>query len=476
MHALVGVGARVDAASSGEEAIAVVRHHDADRPYDVIFMDWRMPGMDGIQAARLIKEDAQLKTRPAVVLVTAFGREEVREEAERIQMDGYLLKPVTASMLFDILVALFAAAGQDSTALAPLADRHADRLRGLRVLLAEDNEINQQIAVELLEGVGATVAVANDGVEAVRKVLSQPMPPTFDVVLMDLQMPEMDGYQATQKIRADPRFASFPIIAMTAHATIEERQKCLDAGMNGHVSKPIDPASLFDTLERLVDPTVKGAAVPLLEPARPAVADADEWPDVPGLNAADGLSRVAGNRTLYRKLLRRFSSTQADAARDIASALAENDRALAGRLAHTVRGVAGNIGAPAVQNAAAHLEKAIADAAPAAEIEVSRASLEECLTQLIQGLDAALEGADGEPAPAGDLGQVKEAVDELSRYLAESDGAAIPCFEAAAPHLRILFGPQEFEHFASLVENYAFSEAYDALMAAGERHDLAKRI
>ena len=134
MHALVGVCARVDAVSSGEEAIAAVRQHDSDRPYDVIFMDWRMPGMDGIQAARLIKEDPYLTTRPAVVLVTAFGREEVREEAERIQMDGYLLKPVTASMLFDTLVALFAGASHDRTALAPVGDRHADRLRGLRVL------------------------------------------------------------------------------------------------------------------------------------------------------------------------------------------------------------------------------------------------------------------------------------------------------------------------------------------------------
>ena len=177
VHALDGVCARVDAVSSGEEAIAAVRQHDSDRPYDVIFMDWRMPGMDGIQAARLIKEDPSLKTHPAVVLVTAFGREEIREEAERIQMDGFLLKPVTASMLFDTLVALFAGASQDRTALAPLGDRHADRLRGLRVLLAEDNEINQQIAVELLEGVGATVEVANDGLDAVRKLLSQPMPP-----------------------------------------------------------------------------------------------------------------------------------------------------------------------------------------------------------------------------------------------------------------------------------------------------------
>ena len=258
VHALDGFCARVDAVSSGEEAIAAVKQHDSGQPYDVIFMDWRMPGLDGIEAARLIKQDPELKTHPAVVLVTAFGREEVREEAERVQMDGFLLKPVTTSMLVDTLVGLFAGTGQDRTALAPAVDRHADRLRGVRILLAEDNEINQQIAVELLEGVGATVEVANDGVEAVRKMLEQPAPPNVDVVLMDLQMPEMDGYQATRKIRSDPRFASFPIIAMTAHATIEERQKCLEAGMNGHVSKPIDPSALFETLERFVAPTVKG--------------------------------------------------------------------------------------------------------------------------------------------------------------------------------------------------------------------------
>ena len=197
---------------------------------------------------------------------------------------------------------------------------------------------------------------------------------------------------------------------------------------------------------------------------------------MPGLNTAEGLLRVAGNKKLYRKLLRQFSNTEADAAQRIASALAENDRALAERLAHTVKGVAGNIGASAVQNAAANLEKAIAGSAPAAEIEVWRASLEECLAHLIHGLKTALEGADGEPAQAGDPGQVKAAVEQLSRYLAESDAAAIDYFESAAPHLRILFGAHEFEHFASLVENYAFSEAYEELMAAGERNDLTKKI
>ena len=178
------------------------------------------------------------------------------------------------------------------------------------MLLAEDNEINQQIAVELLQGVGATVEVANDGLEAVRKMLNQQVS-NFDVVLMDIQMPEMDGYQATKKIRSDPRFASFPIIAMTAHATIEERQKCLDAGMNGHVSKPIDPSSLFETVGALRDPNGKGRAVRRRARLHRAVAEADELPEVPGLNTAEGLVRVAGNKKLYRKLLRQFSNTEA---------------------------------------------------------------------------------------------------------------------------------------------------------------------
>src|SRR5205823_3163227 len=128
------------------------------------------------------------------------------------------------------------------------------RLRGARILLTEDNEINQQIAVELLEGAGATMKVANNGREAVEMLSNGPQPPPFDVVLMDLQMPEMDGYQATAKLRADRRFTSLPIIAMTAHATIEERTRCLAAGMNDHISKPIDPAMLFETVERFYKP------------------------------------------------------------------------------------------------------------------------------------------------------------------------------------------------------------------------------
>ena len=196
----------MDTVATGKEAIAAIQQHDATDPYDIVFMDWRMPGMDGLQTSRHIKSDETLKHPPAIVLVTAFGREEVREEAERLQLDGFLVKPVTKSMIVDTLVNVFAHEGE--AASATTEGEQAMRLRGARILLTEDNDINQQIAVELLEGTGATVTVANNGREAVEILSNGPQPPPFDVVLMDLQMPEMDGYQATAKLRSDARFAS----------------------------------------------------------------------------------------------------------------------------------------------------------------------------------------------------------------------------------------------------------------------------
>lgn len=292
---------------------------------------------------------------PAIVLVTAFEREAAREEAERLQLDGFLVKPVTKSMIVDALVNVFAREGEGASITTE--GEQAMRLRGARILLTEDNEINQQIAVELLEGTGATVMVANNGREAVEILSNGPQPPPFDAVLMDLQMPEIDGYQATANLRSDARFAALPIIAMTAHATIEERQRCLDAGMNDHVSKPIDPDNLFSTLMRWWRPrptqAVAAHAAPMM------AADEVLLPEIAGINFADGLRRVAGNRRLYRDLLRQFADKQCDAAAQISAALKGGDQKLAERVAHMVKGVAGNIGISEVQSAAQKLEKAI---------------------------------------------------------------------------------------------------------------------
>jgi CheY-like chemotaxis protein len=417
--------------------------------------------MDGLQTSRHIKSDETLSHQPAIVLVTAFGREEVREEAERLQLDGFLVKPVTKSMIVDTLVNVFSETeGQIASATE---GRQSVRLNGARILLAEDNEINQQIAVELLEGSGATVRVAGNGREAVDLLTSGPQPPPFDVVLMDLQMPVMDGYKATAMLRADARFAALPIIAMTAHATFEERQRCLDAGMNDHVSKPIDPENLFETVEKhclhralpaAPEPNVSAEAMP-----RPA-----EFPAIPGLDHADGLSRVGGNQMLYQKLLRQFAAQQASAVHEISAALAQRDTTLAERLAHTLKGVAGNIGAKPVHAAAGALEKLIRGGADSAEADPALQQLGAALDPLLQQLKASDLPAPDIPPPACapaafDPALIRGNAAELIKLLSEFDPGAADFIGAKGVALRPLFPDNEWTEFEMLVQNYSFAEA-----------------
>ena len=261
--ALEHVASRVDAVASGKEAIAAIQQHDATEPYDVVFMDWRMPGMDGLQASRHIKSDETLNHPPA-----HRARDRVRSRRSPRRSRAAATRWLSAQAGHQVhdrgySGERFCARGRGHCRLAQ--GGQDARLRGARILLTEDNEINQQIAVELLEGAGAKVNVANNGREAVETLSNGPQPPPFDVVLMDLQMPEMDGYQATAKIRSDARFSTLPIIAMTAHATMEERQRCLAAGMNDHVSKPIDPAFLFETLGRYYKPAENAAGPAIAE-------------------------------------------------------------------------------------------------------------------------------------------------------------------------------------------------------------------
>ena len=468
---LSNVASRVDAVASGREAIEAIQQRDATEPYDIVFMDWRMPGMDGLQASRHIKSDETLKHPPHIVLVTAFGREEVREEAERLQLDGFLVKPVTKSMIVDTLVNVFAEAGE-LTGMAT-EDKQAARLRGARILLTEDNDINQQIAVELLEGAGASVKIANNGREAVEILSSGPEPTPFDVVLMDLQMPEMDGYQATARLRADLRFKNLPIIAMTAHATIEERQRCLAAGMVDHLSKPIDPGNLFETVGKFYKP--KDAAAPTKQADARASQTSDGLPDIEGLDTKDGLARVAGNQKLYMKLLRQFAEQQGPVVAQIADALSRGDAALAERLAHTLKGVAGNIGAKSVQFAAGDLEKLIRGQARPEELASASGKVSAVLDPLLTGLRAALNAGSSQSAPSVetmasvDPDRSREAAARLLKLLAEFDAAAADFLEANQTALRPLFAGESWTQFEKSVQNYSFAEAQSQLEQASKK-------
>jgi two-component system sensor histidine kinase/response regulator len=460
---------RIDTAGSGTSAVTAVKKMDSQHPYDIIFMDWRMPGMDGLQASRLIKSDESLSHQPAIVLVTAFGREEVRDEAEHLHLDGFLLKPVTKSMLVDSLVSIFSTT-TDETISASEVGKETWNLQGLRILLAEDNEINQQIAVELLEGVDAKVDVANHGGEAIEKLYKYETPP-YDVVLMDLQMPDVDGYQATTKIRSDSRFADIPIIAMTAHATTEERERCISIGMNDHISKPIDPALLYGTLSRFYTPNVRAKIIEFEQAQRKKLED-QEPPTIDGLDTKDGMARVGGNKTLYMKLLRQFISQQASASTQIAGALETNDWSLAERLAHTVKGVAGNLGARELQQVAASLEKSIAAKSPTNVLETTRRNFTLVLDDFITHLRAAMP-----PEPQPQLEVVPEVDPERLRYLVGEMNANLNNFDPAASELleknrdafRSFFTPETFETFEKQVGNYSFADAVTILQEAAKQ-------
>jgi signal transduction histidine kinase/DNA-binding response OmpR family regulator len=453
----------VEAVASGKEALTEIKKQDRSSPYDIVFMDWRMPGMDGLQTSRHIKSDETLNRQPAIVLVTAFGREDIREETERLQLDGFLVKPVTRSMIVDSLVNIFAEPGDNQPKVNQHCGAADTRLAGARILLAEDNDINQQIAVELLEGAGAKVTVANNGRQAVEMLSDGAQLPTFDLVLMDLQMPEMDGYQATTKIRSEPRFSKLPIIAMTAHATIEERERCLAGGMIDHVSKPIDPAVLFETVGRHYRPPPQYSDAH--NRSEMAIPRADDGlPSIAGLDAMDGLARVGGNRKLYTKLLRQFAEEQGAVVSQMDAALGQGDFSLAERLVHTLKGVAGNIGAKAVQSSAGTLEKLIRNRANVTELESAKESVSAALDPLvarIQALNTTLspiqppDSTIAAPEPV----QSSEAAAHLNQLLTECDPAAADFVAANRASLRALFATETWPQFEKLVQDYSFADA-----------------
>lgn len=350
----------VEEASSGEQGLAMLEGAPRERPFRLVILDWNIERAGGACTGRRIQELYEAARRPKVLLAAAAGRDEESGEMEGACCDALVAKPVSAVRLFDAVLEAFGEL--DATRrIVSKEDEDADLARtiqGAHILLVDDNEINQQIAMELLEGAGLKVSVANNGLEAVERVKQDP----FDAVLMDVQMPVMDGYQATGEIRKDERFKRLPIIAMTASAMRQDREDAMAAGMNDHVSKPVDVKELFAALSRWIEPRAQVSADAKPEPQ--AAMDRSEdvmIPAIPGVDVEMGLKRANGNRKLYLRLLHKFHDEYANAANEIQEALKCGDRELARRLAHTIKGAAGAVGILEVQTAGNELETAIKD-------------------------------------------------------------------------------------------------------------------
>mgnify|MGYP000140755653 CR=1 FL=1 len=381
-------GFRAEQAVGGKEALTSINKAQKSDPYQLVLMDWMMPEMDGIKTSQAIQQDSAIEPAPKIVMVTAYGREEAIEGAGQVDIQGVITKPVTPS---NLLNAMMRAMGKEAISENRSASRRhesqeaIDHLQGANLLLVEDNELNQELAQELLEQNGMSVTLANNGLEA----LSLLREFSYDAVLMDLQMPVMDGYEATTRIRQQESLKGLIVIAMTANAMARDREKVLAVGMNDHIAKPLDVNEMFKTLAKWITP--KNTSASNNKPGYPKDVEASEFPplELPGIDTEAGLAITQGNHKLYLKLLNKFYEGQMDFMdRFNISRSNKEDTMAAERCAHSLKGVAGNIGANALMNAAAELEQACMESATDKIMGEKRVVVQQSLSQVLTSLSA----------------------------------------------------------------------------------------
>jgi CheY-like chemotaxis protein len=471
-------GLDVHTAASGEQALETLHGAAPQHPFQLVLMDWRMPGLDGLETSSRMRRDPALAAIP-IVLVTAFGRDYDKGVFEGIGIDGFLHKPIQQSVLFDTLMQVFgqvgAGAGHGAKLVSEATLRDTQALSGARVLLAEDNVINRELALNLLEEVGIEADVACNGREAVEAVQAR----DYDAVLLDMQMPELDGYGATRRIRRDPRFQGLPIIAMTAHAMEGDRERCIRAGMNDYVSKPIDPARLFASLSRWIKPR-SGRVGPMRPTRGPSEGAGSGAEDIvalqgrlPGFHVEEALHRLRGNEVLYRKLLADFARSAEDAVAQIRAALGQGDLEAAHQIIHTLKGVAGNLSAMDVAAPVRELEAAVkarlAGEPASADREVALERLGQALKAAvgsIRALETAAAGAGDTPAPGRPRLAGEQARQLAARLREAAELGDVTALEGLAAELRTQ--PDVAGAYAQEIEDLAEAFDFEALLRLAE--------
>lgn len=461
-----------DEAASGEEGVEMVdKAAKLGQPYEVVFIDWQMPGLDGIETGKRISRLADLISPPSLVMVTAYGREEVMRQTEQSGFDNILIKPVTSSILFETVVEALGGSLKKADAeqqAAPSFD--VAHLRGARVLLVEDNEINQEVALGQLGDAELLVDVAENGAIAVKMVQQN----DYDVVLMDVQMPVMDGIEATRTIRSDPNFETLPIIAMTANALASDREMCLQAGMNDYVAKPIDPDELFGALGRWIKPSQDdGSAMAFPQTPHSSKDGLDGIvPDIAGVDTRLGLKRTGDNQKRYETLLRRFARQQAGAIKAISESLSAGDTATAERAAHSLKGAAGALGASALAEAAAKVETAIKSGRDA---QTPLAELSNALDGVVDAIRITLpdELIDTSSGHNRDYATVGALLGRLKHLLESDDGEAADFIAEAEPNLTGILTATEIETLSGLVGSFDFDASLKFLARIADRLGLS---
>ena len=512
----------VTTVTSGEDALRRLADALEEKPFELVFMDWQMQGMDGISATREIRDSESAFQSIKIIMTTAYGTEGIMQQAEEAEIDGFLIKPISRSMLFYAVMQAF---DQDTVGMEGAGRKGEEdveglsAIRGARILLAEDNEINQQVAQEILAGAGFVIEIAEDG----QKALDMVQASEYDVILMDINMPVMDGLEATRRIREleserlqvsgvsvqekdnsedltpDTRHLT-PIIAMTASAMTQDIELTQEAGMDGHVAKPVDVKQLLTTLVEWISPGVReqvsgvSGGQKAEETSRQTEGQRTDdrgqttetaeskgiLPDsLPGINIEKGLKTVIGNEKLYRKLLSKFHESSGSAVSDVRNALDADDLETAARLAHTVKGVAGNLGAEALLPVAADLELAI----KREEMDGLNGLIESFETQLyivmsgiqeLEDRDAAAKQADVPVEEVTiDVDAVKPLLSEMAELLESDLMEAMSRLEALEEHFANSAVRGEFSQLEADVNGFDTDGAKVSLMKIAEKLGLA---
>ena len=429
--------------------------------YDLMLMDWNIPGKNGIEICKEFCEKSE-KDCPNTIIMTAYGKDDAVQAGKDLPViKNYLSKPVMPSTLLD---SILTASGKSisryrrSSILKNELETIKSDLSGARILLVEDNEINQEVAIELMTGSGIEAKIAENGLEALKMLDEE----EFDGVLMDCQLPVMDGYTATRKIREQERFKDLPIIAMTANAFADDREKSMLAGMNDHIGKPVNPNEFLKVLSKWIIIDDKDGRS--RRKIRNNYNDHIEIPAIRGLDTGAGLFTVQNNKQTYSKMLLQFAEIFRDFDLQFDNARKDPDSSAAFRTAHSLKGSAGNIGAGELMDAAAALEKACRKNSSKRDIDKNLKSVNELIQPLISGIDDFYESENAADSDsAGDSPLDTEVLEKMKRLLDDDDAEAasfLTEFTSAAGKKQ--YSPS-FKKFIKHVENYDFEEALKIL-------------
>ncbi|MBF0381623.1 MAG: response regulator [Magnetococcales bacterium] len=451
-----------------------------ENPYDLILMDLQMPDLDGIDTSKLIKEQTFFADIPTIIMVTSHSQDEVAQRAEKAGLDGFLAKPVSPSTLLDAISLHFDTQPNQITSNHELNSQHEIKIRetlaGAKILLAEDNSINQQVAKEIIEDLGLHVDVVDNGQKAV-DTLTQNID-KYELVFMDLQMPEMDGYEATKQLRTNSLTKKIPIIAMTSHAMVGDKEKCLRAGMNDHVAKPIELEQLYECLTKWLEPRTVDPETIVIDKERDKEDDLLLPDNLPGIDVDDALGRVRGNKRLFRDLLITFKQREAETANKVIQALSENNRELALRLVHTIKGSSGNIGAWGLSNSAKDLEQTIKDGSQ----HYLHVALRQFKRNLYPVLESArkLEEGEGDSIEYGqqdvgeiDVSEVTQTIVQLHNALKMNDMRAVRHLQSLEEQLMGHEFGEELEELKKDIKGLNYIKATNSLAAVAGKLNIS---